>query len=70
MAQGRRLAGGPDGHEAVHAPLDLALDQADEGGLIDLIVPERGYEGRKDAPEQGIGHGMQKTVRTRPLVAT
>jgi hypothetical protein len=42
--------------------LDLALHQTDEGVFVHLVVAEGSDEGRKDAPEQGIGHGLQDTV--------
>ena len=36
-----RFAGGADGHDAVHAALDLELNQAFEGGFIQPAVFER-----------------------------
>ena len=36
-----RFAGGADGHDAVHAALDLDFDQAFERGLVNRAVAER-----------------------------
>jgi hypothetical protein len=44
----------------VDAARDLALDEANEGRLIDFAVAEWSHKRRKDALEQRLGHDLCK----------
>ena len=54
VAEGGGLTRGADRHDAVDARGDLALDQTDEGLLVDLPIAERRDEGWDRAPEQSV----------------
>jgi hypothetical protein len=56
MGERGGLAGGADGHQAMDAARDLALDQAHERLLVDGSVAKRRHKRRKDAFEQRLGH--------------
>ena len=51
-----RFAGGADGHDAVHAALDLLFDQARERGFVQLAVFERRDNCGVSAGEHNPGH--------------
>ncbi len=55
--EGRRLAGRADGHEAVDASLDLAAQQAAQGGLVQPTVRRERRDERGVGAAQGRGGG-------------
>src|SRR5208282_6678788 len=54
VIHGRRFAGGTDGHNAVHAALDLELNQAVEGDFVHTAVFERGDNRGVSASEHNL----------------
>ena len=54
MRQGRGLAGGADGHQAVHAAATCRSTSAYEGVLVHRAVTERSDQGGDDALEQRV----------------
>ena len=48
---------------------NLTLDERDKRSLIHCAILERCNEGWENAPEQRIGHGLQKAVKSRLSVA-
>ena len=59
----RRFAGGADRHDAVHAALDLLLDQASQRGLVQFPVFERRDNRGVSAGEHIPGNSISKPAR-------
>src|ERR1700722_12660807 len=60
VAEGRGLAGGADGDEAMHAAGDLSLDKGREGLFVDGAVAKRGDQRRKNAVKKLLSHEKRK----------
>src|SRR5205823_11806988 len=71
LVEGRRLAGGAQGHQAGHAAGQHMLDEAVDRGLVDASVfGQRGDQRRQHSSQRGdIEHALRLTVMAWSTVA-